>query len=233
LSEGKFDRITGAQPGGEFEMKKLIIIGAILVLASMACATYESFFTNTDSADGSGNLQQPTSILVLQPTATTRIATPAPTSTPIIPPATRDTSAEPTEETIEPTADQGAPSTNNFFTCTGPCIYDGSNDQGSFSERTEIIYFQFEYENFPVGASYTRWWTRNGVEWARYQCAWPGPESGLEQITLTEPNGLASGTWQVTITIDGVIVLQETLVVQGTWNYWDPAGFFSACYGKR
>jgi hypothetical protein len=194
-------------------------------------------FSGSANSDSAEDLQQPTSILVLQSTATKLAFTQAPTSTPIVPPATRDISAEPTAaDSTEATATSGLlgePATSDFFTCTGPCIFDGSNDQTNFPERTEIIYFQFEYENFPVGASYTRWWTRNGVEWARYQCAWPGPESGLEQITLTEPNGLASGTWQVTITIDGVIVLQETLVVDGSWNYWSPAGFFGACYGKR
>lgn len=216
-------------------MKRIYLLGAILVLTSMACATYETFFPGSDN---NTDAIEPTSIAILQTNAP--IATLGSTNTPIIAPPTSEAMETTAVEeagatsTLEATADEGGePSTSNFYTCVGPCLADGSNDQGYFAERSEIIYFQFEFENFPQGASYTRWWTRNGVEWARYQCAWPGPESGLEQITLTEPNGLASGTWQVTITIDGVIVLQETLVVQGTWNYWDPAGFFSACYGKR
>jgi hypothetical protein len=216
-------------------MKRLWIATFTLVLASMACATFESFLGGNDD---NGNDLEPTNIPVLQPT--TPLDTLTPTSTSFVMAPTSEATLTPTKQdpTGTPTlsltpAEGGDPSTTNFFTCVGPCMVDGSNDQSSFAERTEIVYFQFEYENFPVGASYTRWWTRNGVEWARYQCAWPGPQSGLDQITLTEPNGLASGTWQVTITIDGVIVLQETLVVQGTWSYWDPAGFFGACYGKR
>jgi hypothetical protein len=212
-------------------MKKILLIALILVLASMACASYDSFF------GGNGNDVAPTLFPTLRPTATFLAI--SPTDTPQIDeptdiPTDDDvvTKTPPTDVTLTPTT-EGEPSTKNFYTCTGPCIYDGSNHQTSFVERTEIIHFTFEYENFPAGASYTRWWTRNGVEWVRYQCAWPGKESGLEQITLTEPNGLPSGTWEVTITIDGVIVLQESLVVQGAWSYWDPAGFFSACYGKR
>lgn len=213
-------------------MKKLVLIILVLVLASLACATYDSFFGGNN-----GSVAEPTLFPTLRPTETVLAISPTATSAindPTDAPADEDAStATPTGEvTLTPTV-EGAPSTKNFYTCTGPCIYDGSNHQTTFGERSKIIYFTFEYENFPAGASYTRWWTRNGVEWARYQCAWPGPESGVEQITLTEPNGLASGTWEVTITMDGIIVLQETLVVQGTWSYWDPAGFFSACYGKR
>jgi hypothetical protein len=216
-------------------MKKILLITFTLVLASMACATFESMFGGND---GNGNNSEPTMFPTLQPT--TPLFTLAPTDTPLVVSPTSEDAPSPTDADATATATQeltptveGAPSTKNFYTCVGPCALDGSNNQESFAQRSEIIYFQFEYENFPVGASYTRWWTRNGVEWVRYQCAWPGPESGVEQITLTEPYGLASGTWQVTITIDGVIVLQETLVVQGTWSYWSPAGFFSACYGKR
>jgi hypothetical protein len=216
-------------------MKKIRILVVTLVITSLACATYESLLGGENEAS---SIPTPTSFPTLQPT--TPVDTLAPTSTQISasPTALKTEEMETAEATVTATLGPtptlaGDPVTRNFFTCAGPCLADGANDQGSFTERTEIVYFQFEYENFPVGASYTRWWTLNGVEWARYQCAWPGPQSGLEQITLTEPNGLASGTWQVTITIDGVIVLQEILVVQGSWSYWDPAGFFSACYGKR
>lgn len=215
-------------------MKKILLITLALVLASLACASYDSFFGETG---GNGNNTGPTLFPNLGPTATFLAVLPTDTP-PIIAPT--DSSPDNGAVTETPSGDvtltptiEGAPSTKNFFTCTGPCIYDGSNHQTSFVERTKIVYFTFEYENFPAGASYTRWWTRNGVEWVRYQCAWPGPQSGVEQITLTEPYGLASGTWEVTITIDGVIVLQESLVVQGTWSYWSPAGFFGACYGKR
>jgi hypothetical protein len=215
-------------------MKKILFITLVLVLASLACASYDSFFGGEGE---NGNDAEPTLFPTLRPTATSLAV--LPTDTPSISEPT-DSSPEDGAATETPSGDvtltptvEGEPSTENFYTCVGPCMSDGSNHQTAFAERSKIIYFTFEYENFPPGASYTRWWTLNGVEWARYQCAWPGPASGVEQITLTEPNGLASGTWEVTITIDGVIVLQESLVVQGSWSYWDPAGFFGACYGKR
>jgi hypothetical protein len=219
--------------GREISMKKIILITLVLVAASMACATFDSLF-NGGSNDGTSPLPTPFNT----PVPTMPIVPLVPTSTSALPSPSGDPTVEPTAEEVTPTEDltptvNGGPSTRDFFTCTGPCIYDGSNHQTVFSEKIKIIYFSFEYENFPPGASYTRWWTKDGVEWARYQCAWHGPESGLEQITLTEPSGLASGIWEVTITIDGEIVLQETLQVEGIWSYWDPAGFFGSCYGKR
>lgn len=215
-------------------MKKILLITLALVLASMACTSYDSIFGGSGD---NGNNTEPTLFPTLRPTATFLSISPTDTPSSVAPTDTPSdgttVATTPTEDmTLTPSID-GEPSTKNFYTCVGPCASDGSNHQTAFAERTEIVYFTFEYENFPVGASYTRWWTHNGVEWVRYQCAWPGPVSGVEQITLTDPYGLTSGTWEVIITIDGVIVLQESLVVQGTWSFWDPPGFFGACYGKR
>lgn len=214
-------------------MRRIFIALLVIFSISVACAAYEQII----GSDGNGGGKEPTMFPTPLPTQPPSPITPTATEIALEPTETSQDLDEPT-----PTSDEaptltatpgGEPGTKDFYTCTGPCLNDGSNDQELFPERTKIVYFRFEYENFPAGASYTRWWTRNGVEWARYQCAWPGPQNGIDEITLTEPNGLASGTWQVTITIDGVIVLQETLVVQGSWSFWDPAGFFGACYGKR
>ena len=216
-------------------MKKITLATLTLIFVSMACTNFNSYL---GGAEDDGNNSFPTTFPTPQPTQP--FATLAPTSTFIVPPPTSENVLEPTTDEAEVTAAVdltptlgGEPSTSNFYTCTGPCIFDGSNHQTTFAEKIKIIYFTFDYENFPAGASYTRWWTRNGVEWVRYQCAWFGPSSGVEQITLTEPSGLASGTWEVKITVDGEIVLQESLVVEGSWTYWDPAGFFGSCYGKR
>jgi hypothetical protein len=72
----------------------------------------------------------------------------------------------------------------------------------------------------------------NGNEWVRYDCAWPGPEVGIDDISLLEPDGLHSGTWEVTISINGNVLLREQVVVEGNWSYWSPAGVFNTCYGK-
>ena len=125
------------------------------------------------------------------------------------------------------------PQVTNFTTCLDECLSDGSNDQASFPEKTEIIYFRFEFEEFPVSAPYSRVWYRDGQEWVRYTCYWPGPEDGVEEITLTDPLGLPSGTWNVVININGVEVLDATLEIEGSWNQWSPPGYFNSCYGKR
>lgn len=125
------------------------------------------------------------------------------------------------------------PRVTDFTTCLNECLADGSNHQTSFPVKTEIIHFRFEFEEFPISAPYTRVWTRDGVEWVRYKCYWPGPESGLEEITLTDPLGLPSGTWNVVININGVEVVNEELKIEGSWNQWSPPGYFNSCYGKR
>jgi len=55
----------------------------------------------------------------------------------------------------------------------------------------------------------------------------------VDEITLTEPDGLHSGTWEVTITIDGFTVLKEAILVAGDWDFWHPVGVFDGCYGKK
>lgn len=125
------------------------------------------------------------------------------------------------------------PQASNFYTCLTNCAGDGSNHQTSFPEKVEIIYFRFDFTEFPIGAPYSRAWYKDGVEWVRYDCYWPGPEAGVEQITLTDPLGLPSGTWNLVVTINGVQVLNKTLTIQGSWNQWSPPGHFNSCYGKR
>lgn len=73
-----------------------------------------------------------------------------------------------------------------------------------------------------------------GREWARYTCIWTGASSGTEtQVTISEPDGLHSGTWQVRILIDDVELVNEKFEVVGNWTFWEPGGNFDTCYGKR
>ena len=115
------------------------------------------------------------------------------------------------------------------------CKSDGSNSRRYFPEKTTKIYLRWRFENFFVGSHYERIWRVRGVsgEWAHYDCSWPGPETGIEEITLTEPDGLYSGEWVVSIKVDGKVVWKESLFVEGDWDYWSPAGYFGSCYGKR
>ena len=116
-----------------------------------------------------------------------------------------------------------------FSACKQLC--DGTNDTRVFPARTEKIYAQWFYENIPVGAHYIRSWAMEGREWVRYDCVWSGPESGYNSVTLREPDGLHSGTWEVTIFVNDNILLQEQLTVKGDWDYWYPVGVIHSCFG--
>lgn len=126
-----------------------------------------------------------------------------------------------------------APRIFDFLACLQSCNPDGSNATRAVPERTTTIHARWNYENIPPGARYVRSWTMGGREWVKYDCIWPGPERGADSVTLTEPQGLHSGTWEVTIAVNGLVLLREQVVVEGNWTYWSPAGEFAACYGKR
>ena len=231
-------------------MKKTILIISTLMLAALACYSvqfpYLSDETPTQAGSESGEDLVRTDIAISTQKAPTQPpGTPEPTSTSIIP---TDEDASPTSSaaTFTPTLAVTAtssgyptaiplpnPQLTNFTTCLNDCLADGSNHQTSFPVKTEIIYFRFEFEDFPVSAPYTRVWYKDGKEWVRYSCYWPGPESGVEEITLTDPLGLPSGTWNMVITINGIQVGDETLTIEGSWNQWSPPGYFNSCYGKR
>jgi serine/threonine-protein kinase len=148
-----------------------------------------------------------------------------------------DTSRSPasgltTATSLPPTATSAlSPKFYAFVACIISC--DGTNSTRTFREGATKFYLQWKYENVPTGAHYIRAWTMNGQEWVRYDCIWPGPETGTDNITLSEPDGLHSGTWEVTISLDGVVYMREQIVVEGNWTFWFPAGVFSTCYGKR
>ncbi|HLE29653.1 MAG TPA: serine/threonine-protein kinase [Anaerolineales bacterium] len=118
-----------------------------------------------------------------------------------------------------------------FMACARPC--DGTNSTRAFPERITKLHLQWRYENVPVGTHYVRAWTMTGQEWVRYDCTWPGPATGIDNVTLSEPDGLHSGVWEVTIALDGVVYMREQVIVEGNWTFWSPAGVFGTCYGKR
>ena len=120
----------------------------------------------------------------------------------------------------------------SFLSCAEPCADNGSNATRTFPKGTTRLYAQWKYENIPSGARYVREWAMNGQTWVKYNCTWPGPESGADEITLKEPGGLHSGTWEVTIAVDGNVLLRERVMVEGNSTYWSPAGTFNNCYGN-
>jgi hypothetical protein len=117
----------------------------------------------------------------------------------------------------------------NFSACVEePCSE--KNNNYSFPEATKIIYLHWDFENMPLGANYVRSWKMENAEWVQYECTWPGPQDSKVDISLREPAGLASGTWSVTITVNGIELLNEQIKIEGNWDYWSPAGTISSCY---
>lgn len=162
----------------------------------------------------------------------TPAATPSPEDTETITPDDTVTRTPAVTETPTTTATPG-PVVADLFFCLEPCLADGSNAVTTAPPGITQIFVRWSYENFPVGAEYVRRWSNNGEEWVRYQCLWPGPTSGTDEIPLTEPEGLRSGVWEVSILLNDEIVMQEQLTVTGNWTFWFPAGVFDTCYGRR
>ena len=230
-------------------MKKITLILSVLMMAALACSTVK--IADTAPTDIPADPPNAVATLLADPAFQAEDPPDQPTETPE-PTTEKATSPEEVAQTPEsvstftPTPEVTAtysgfptaiplpnPMATGFTTCLNDCLSDGSNHQSSFPVKTEIIYFRFEFDEFPVSAPYSRIWTKDGVEWVRYSCYWPGPESGVEEITLTDPLGLPSGTWNVVISVNGVEVINETLEIEGSWNQWSPPGYFNSCYGKR
>ena len=155
----------------------------------------------------------------------------SPTLPPMIETATNTSLSFTPTNTLPAPTQAVAPNISNFQAC--PSICNGQNSTNNFAAGITKIYFQFNYENFKSGIPYTRTWTMGGREWIRYTCAWDGSESGIEQLKLTEPKGLASGTWELKVTVDNVVLLDEDIVVVGNGNYWDPAGTINSCHSTN
>ncbi len=145
-----------------------------------------------------------------------------PTVTPDLPTIVVPTYAPPTE---------AVPNAYGFQACVSPC--NGQNYVSTFPEGIQKIHFQYNYENIPAGASFTRTWSMDGQEWIRYICNWDGPPTGVEKLRFTEPMGLYSGVWTVTVWVNNEIILQENITVAGDWTYWDPAGIKYSCRGNN
>ena len=125
------------------------------------------------------------------------------------------------------------PRAGNFRACLEPCAANGVNARWSVPEAVTKVYVAYDYGGIPANAHYQRIWRVVGRgEWVRYDCTWPGPSDGTVEVTLTEPNGLHSGEWEMSIVVDGAVILQESFVVEGSWRAWYPAGVIPNCFGK-
>ncbi len=170
-------------------------------------------------------------VFVTLATSTVQEIVPTETSIPLVEPTASHIPATATPIPA-PTDTPPVSSIYNFIACPGSC--NGSNAARAFTEAIKVIDVQWDYEYIPSGAKYERIWSMEGREWARYTCTWTGSSSGTEtQVTLSEPDGLHSGLWQVRILIDDIELLNEEFEVLGNWTFWDPGGYFDTCYGKR
>jgi hypothetical protein len=74
---------------------------------------------------------------------------------------------------------------------------------------------------------YTRTWSNNGQEWIRFDCTWQGTETGSKNFKLFDTGGLRSGLWVMKIISEGEVIAQAEVLVEGSYDYWAPAGYQS------
>ena len=231
-----------AESGRKLPKRKPVMIAGASVLIIALCALILIFATGSIGKNSNifgskfalvENQEEAMAPVVTSPsTNTAALQTPEPSRTST---TTKTLTTTPTNTSPPPPTSTPTPITrfNNFYSCLNSCDPNGSNSIHNFPERITRIYLHWEYENIPINAHYTRQWTMNGNEWIRYECTWPGPPDGVDEITLTEPDGLHSGIWTITIMIDYEIALQESIWIEGDWDYWSPVGVMNSCYGKK
>ena len=220
------------------DMNSLLkVIGAILGIV-VSLITIFVFVTGIEHLNERSSTAPPAIVITVQvPEVSSRESEPAilvVTATPVPQYESEPFFSIPTATPIPPSGSISSlyPRIYNFQACSEPC--NGHNGKRSFPGGTKKIYVQWDYDDIPVGADYMRIWRMDGKEWVKYICSWPGPSSGTEtNVTLTEPGGLHSGTWEIVIKIDGNTLLREQIEITGNWNYWDYTGVFYSCYGKR
>jgi hypothetical protein len=164
------------------------------------------------------------------------VSTPPPQEEPLTPepPAAEPAALEspaievPAAATPLPTA--GKPRIYDFEACLETC--DGTNSRTSFPKRILSIQLAWKFENIPTGAHYVRDWSHEEFgSWVTYDCKWPGPPSGNVQTNLYDyDEGLTSGNWYVTISVDDETIFRERIFVEGNYKTWSPAGRFDTCY---
>jgi tRNA A-37 threonylcarbamoyl transferase component Bud32 len=201
---------------GVFVMSGLVALAA-LVMAEPPSPTAPPVVTPSSTV---GIARSPAP--VGDPAGATSLVTEPPSATAEVPTALPTPSETPTP-TLLP-----LPRMFGFSACAQAC--DGTNASRTFVGGSTRIYATWSYDNIPVGAAYERTWSVAGNRWIRYSCTWPGPTSGVDSVSLREPGQLFSGIWELTITVNGQILLREQIVVEGNVTYWAPAGELATCY---
>lgn len=125
-----------------------------------------------------------------------------------------------------------SPQISNFVVCPTPC--DGTNATDTFPEGTTEIHARWNHHNIPVGVPFVRSWKWNDEEWVRYICSWDREETGVFfPQPLSERHGLRSGTWEFSVSVNDEVLLTKQFYIEGTHNYWVPAGVEYSCESKE
>ncbi|MBL8094619.1 MAG: SUMF1/EgtB/PvdO family nonheme iron enzyme, partial [Anaerolineales bacterium] len=116
------------------------------------------------------------------------------------------------------------PNFSNFRACDRPCTEAGAQIVNVFPEKTTSIYVGWDYAGMQPEMPYTRIWSHGGVEWVRYYCLWRGPEQGTFSIRLWDNEGLRSGVWTLSISLDTVHDFTFNVPIEGVFDLFTPAG---------
>jgi len=116
------------------------------------------------------------------------------------------------------------PNFSNFRACDRPCTEAGAQIVSVFPEKTTSIYVGWDYAGMQPEMPYTRIWSHGGVEWVRYYCLWRGPEQGTFSIRLWDNEGLRSGVWTLSISLDTVHDFTFNVPIEGVFDLFTPAG---------
>jgi serine/threonine-protein kinase len=184
------------------------------------------------AAPAPSSTTQPVIVPPTETATSTATTSPSATATHSATP-TASPAASPTSEPSATSPPAAMPQIADAFFCLDPCRGDGGNSTRSFPSGITRIYTRWTYANIPVGAHYERIWTSNDEEYVRYDCTWPGPQNGVDALQLFHTSGLRNGAWQLTIRVDGDILLQERIMLTGAHDVWLPVGTFNTCYGSR
>ncbi|HIP72057.1 MAG TPA: serine/threonine protein kinase, partial [Anaerolineae bacterium] len=208
-----------------------IVALLVLTAAALAFSAFRIFTGKPANVNFAGTatavaLPQQAGVVTTPPVSWTATPTVASIATPTMPPTKTPTPVPTemaTETAVPPTLSPQIPRMWNAVFCATKCLDDNSNAITSLPAQSSQVFMRWEYENVPVGAAYTRTWLSNGEPWVIYNCAWDGPTNGIERIHLWDTEvGLRSGEWEVTVTINSKIVLQESITVQGSYNDFIP-----------
>lgn len=109
----------------------------------------------------------------------------------------------------------------DFSACIDTC--NGSNGQTTFPANMYTINISWKYSDIPSDAHYVRYWKHESKGlWMTYDCTWDRGTSGEIKTKLYDNGGLAAGKWTVTMQVNGSVVLQKSITIQGSEDYWDP-----------